>query len=136
MPYASIPHLIMHHSARATYGASTRPTASEALLMIAEAGAQLDFALTKAGYDSPLLSSAPSSVAAFFQRANSMGALCMIEASAPQGHNRDDFCAMFKEALKMIESGELPGLDRNSDQSRPRFDDGATPPFFTRTMWL
>lgn len=104
--------------------------------MINEAGAQLDFALTKGGYDSPLLSSAPSSVAAYFQRANSYGALCMIESSAGQGHNRNDFCAMFKEACKMISEGELPGLDKDPDQSRPRFDDGASPPFFTRTMWL
>lgn len=136
MPYASIPHLIMHHAGRPSYGASTRPTASEALIMIAEAGAQLDFSLTKGGYDAPLLSNAPSSVAAFFQRANAMGALCMIESSAQQGHNRDDFCGMFKEACRMIENGELPGLDRNSEQSRPRFDDSASPPFFTRTMWL
>lgn len=104
--------------------------------MIAEAGAQLDFSLTKAGYDSPLLSSAPSSVAAFFQRANAYGALCMIESSAPQQHNKQDFCAMFKEACKMIETGELPGLDKNADQSRPRSDTGASPPFFTRLMWL
>lgn len=136
MPYASIPHLIMHHAARSTYGASTRPTASEALGMIAEAGAQLDFALTKAGYDSPLLSSAPSSVAAFFQRANAYGALCMIESSAGQQHNKTDFCAMFREAVKMIETGELPGLVKDEAQSAPRFDSSASPPFFTRLMWL
>lgn len=136
MAYASIPHLIMHHSARATYGASTRPTASEALLMIQEAAAQLDFSLTKGGYNSPLLSSSPSSVKAYFQRANSMGALCMIESSSPQGHNRDDFCSMFREACRMIENGELPGLERNAEQSNPRWSDSASPPFFTRTMWL
>lgn len=104
--------------------------------MLREAGAQLDFALVKGGYNSPLLSTAPSSVRAYFQRANAYGALCMIESSANQGHNRNDFCAMFREAVKMIETGELPGVARDEDQSRPRFDPTASPPFFTRTMNL
>lgn len=137
MAYASIPHLLAHHAGRATYTASSKPTASQAIMLIEEAAGQLNFALTQGGYDSPLLSSVGSSVKAFFQRANAMGALCMIESSAPQGHNRNDFCAEFKQALKMIATGELPGLDRDDAQSLPRFGFlDASPPFFTRDMNL
>lgn len=137
MAYASIPHLLAHHAGRATYTASSKPSASQAMVIIDEAAAQIDFALTQGGYDSPLLSSAPSSVKTFFQRANAMGALCAIETSAPQGHNRDDFCSEFKQALKMIAAGELPGLDRNDEQSLPRYGFlNPSPPFFSRDMSL
>lgn len=131
MAYASTIHLVYHHQARPTYNASTVPNAAAAAAFIDEAAAHLDFCLTKGGYDSPLSSSAPSSVKTFFQKANSMGALAMVEASAQQSHNADRFQTMFKEACKMIEQGQLPGLDRNSEESRPRYST-ASPPFFTR----
>jgi hypothetical protein len=127
MAYATTIHMILHHQARATYNASTVPNASAAAMFLDEAAAQLDASLARGGYDSPLLSSAPSSVKALFQKANAVGALAMGEASAQQGHNAERFQAMFKEALKMIEQGQLPGLDRNSDESLPRFGEPATP---------
>lgn len=135
MAYATIMHLVYHHQARPTYTPSSVPNASAAMMAIDEAAAELDFSLVRAGYDAPLLSSAPSSVKTFFQKANAYGALCMIERSAQVGHNENDFCGMFKEAKKMIENGQLPGLDKNEDESRPRFST-ATPPYFTRDMEL
>lgn len=122
MAYATIIHLIYHHQARATYSASTVPNASAAAMALDEAAAQLDFCLSNAGYDSPLLSSAPSSVKTFFQKANANGALAMLESSAGQSHNRDEFQSMFKEACKMIQAGQIPGLDRNSAEALPRYN--------------
>lgn len=136
MAYATVLHLTYHHPARATYSASTIPNASAVVMYLDEAAAELDFSLTKAGYDSPLLSSAPSSVKAFFQKANAMGALCMLESGAQQSHNRDQFCTMFREAKQMIETGQVPGLDKDDAESLPRFNGAATPPFFTRDMKL
>lgn len=134
MAYATIIHLVYHHQARASYGASTVPNASAAAMALDEAAAHLDFSLTKAGYDSPLAASVPSAVKTFFQRANAMGALAMLEVSAPQGHNRDDFQAMFKEALKAIESGQMPGMERSADESRPRANSPATA-YFSLDMY-
>jgi hypothetical protein len=133
MAYATITHVVMHHSARPTYTATSVPNVTAVGVFIDEAAAALDFALVRAGYDAPLLSSAPSSVKAYFQQANAYGALCMVERSAQVGHNENDFCAMFKEALKMIANGQLPGLDKNAEESQPRYS-LATPPFFSRDM--
>jgi hypothetical protein len=127
MAYATTLHMVLHHQARATYNASTIPNASAAAMFLDEAAAQIDFALTRGGYDSPLVSSAPSSVKTLIQKANAYGALAMSEASAQQSHNAEKFQAMFKEALKMMEQGQLPGMDRNSEESRPRFGEPATP---------
>lgn len=132
MAYATITHLLYHNPARPTYTPTSVPNASAAAMYIDEAAAELDFALTRGGYDSPLLSSAPSSVKAFFQKANAYGALWMIESGAQVSHNRDEYQSFFTSALKTITQSELPGLDRNSEQSIPRFNGGATPPFFTR----
>lgn len=131
MAYASITHLVWHHSARPTYSASSVPNASAAAMALDEASAELDFALTAAGYDAPLLSSAASSVKAFFQKAAAYGALSMIENSAQVGHNESDFTSHFNRALKTIKNGELPGLDKNADQSLPRFGVPAASAFFT-----
>lgn len=136
MAYATLFHLNYHHSARPTYTASTIPNASAAVMALDEASSELDFVLVRAGYDAPLLSATPSSVKTFFQKANSYGALCIMERSSQVSHNEGDFCAMFKEAKKMIETGQLPGLSKNADESLPRWDAGATPPFFTRDMNL
>lgn len=134
MAYATLYHLVYHHPARPTYTGTSVPNASAAAMALDEASSELDFSLAFAGYDSPLLSSAPSSVKAFFQKANAMGALCMIEAGAQVGHNQSDFCTEFNRARKTIEKGELPGLDKQADQSNPRWSTSATPPFFTRDM--
>jgi hypothetical protein len=135
MAYASVTHVVAHHPARRTYTASTVPNLTEVAMYLDEAAADLDFSLAKAGYDSPLSSSVASAVKAYFQKANAMGALCMLESGAQQSHNRDDFCAMFREAKKMIEAGQIPGLDKNDDESLPRYSAG-TPPYFTRDMEL
>lgn len=132
MAYATITHLLYHNPARPTYTATSVPNASAAVMYLDEAAAELDFALTRGGYDSPLLSSAASSVKAYFQKANAYGALWMIESGAQVGHNRDEYQSFFVNALKLISNSELPGLDRNAEQSIPRFDGSATPPFFTR----
>lgn len=136
MAYATLYHLTYHHSARATYTASSVPNASAAVMCLDEAAGEIDFSLTKGGYDAPLLSSAPSAVKAFFQKANAYGALWMLEASAQQSHNRDAFATMFHEAKQMIETGQIPGMDKNDEESLPRFAPGATPPYFTRDMRL
>lgn len=136
MAYATISHVVGHHPARRDYTASTIPNASQVAMLLDEIAAELDFSLAKAGYDSPLLSSSPSSVKAFFQKANSMGVLCALESGAQQSHNRDDFCSMYRNAQKMIENGQVPGLDKNDDESLPRYSAAASPPFFTRDMEL
>lgn len=139
MAYATLSHVVAHHPARWPSGAitgSSVPNASQVALLLDEASTDLDWALAKGGYDSPLLSSAASSVKAFFQKANAVGALCMLESGAQVEHNRADFCGMFKEAKKMIETSQIPGLDKNDDESLPRFDPSASPPYFTRDMEL
>lgn len=139
MAYATLSHVVAHHPARWPSGAitgSSVPNASQVALLLDEAAAELDFSLARAGYESPLLSSVPSSVRAFFQKANAQGALCMLESGAQQEHNRNDFCAMFREAKKMIESGQIPGLDKDDAESLPRYDISGTPPYFTRDMCL
>lgn len=138
MAYASIIHVVAHHPARPTYTATSVPNASYVAMMIDEAAAVLDFALTKGGWDSPLLSSAPSSVKAFFQMANSYGAISMIEPGAQASHNRSTFYEMWQSAVKMIEIGQLPGMDKNPDESLPRYgrDSCGSGPFFHRGMIL
>lgn len=134
MAYATIFHLVYHHSARPTYTGSSVPNASAAVMALDEAAAELDFSLERAGYDNPLSSSVPSSVKTFFQKANAYGALCIIERSAQVSHNENDYCAMFKEAKKMIETGQIPGLDKDDAESLPRYGTGASPPYFSRDM--
>lgn len=134
MAYATVFHVVAHHPARRDYTASTIPNASQVVMLLDEVSAELDFCLEKAGYDSPLLSSAPSSVKAFFQKANSMGVLCALESGAQQSHNRDDFCSMYREMKKAIESQQLPGLDKDDEESLPRYSSSASPPYFTRDM--
>lgn len=138
MAYASVYHVVAHHPARPTYTATSVPNASYVAMLVDEASAELDFSLTKGGYDAPLLSSAPSSVKAFMQKANAYGAIAMIEPGAQASHNRDSFNAMWKSAKDMIENGELPGMDRNDAESLPRFapDSGGSGPIFSRDMCL
>lgn len=140
MAYASIYHVVAHHPARPTYTATSVPNASYVAMLVDEAGAELDFALVRGGWDSPLLSSAPSSVKAFFQRANAYGAISMIEPGAQVSHGRNTFYEMWTAAKKMIENGQLPGMERNSAESLPRSarDPGAAAsgPFFDFDMWL
>jgi alpha-beta hydrolase superfamily lysophospholipase len=136
MAYASITHVIAHHAGRPSYTASTRITTTHVAQFLDEASAELDFHLVKGGYDVTLLSSAPSAVKAFFQKANADGALCMIERSAPQGHNESDFCQAFRSACKLIETGQLPGLEKNADESLPRYNAGAASMYFFRDMEL
>lgn len=137
MAYASIPQLIAHHPARwpsQIISATHVPNSSQVLILIDEISGELDWSLTKGGYDAPLLSSAPSAVKVFFQKANCDGVLCHIESGAQQEHNRADFCGAFKEAKKMIETGQIPGMDKNDDESLPRYEASASPPYFTRDI--
>lgn len=139
MAYATHSHVVAHHPARWPSGAITAssvPNASQVSVLLDESSTLLDWALVKGGYDAPLLSSAPSTVKTFFQSANANGALCMLESGAQVEHNRADFCGLFREARKMIETGQIPGLDKNDDESRPRYDPSASPPYFTRDMVL
>jgi hypothetical protein len=135
--YASIYHIVAHHPARPTYTATSVPNASYVAMLIDEAAAELDFSLTKGGYDAPLLSSAPSSVKAFMQKANSYGAIAMIEPGAQASHNQTSFMAMWNAAKQMIENGELPNMDRNDAQSMPRMGtSSASGPIFSIDMCL
>jgi hypothetical protein len=136
MAYASITHVQAHNAGRGAYTSSTKPTASQVVQFIDEAAGEIDIALAAGGYNVPLPSSVPSSVAAYLQKTNAYGALCFIESSAQVSHNRDDYCSMFKQALKMFERGRLPGLEKDSDVGLPRGDATATPPYFTRDMQL
>lgn len=120
MAYASITHVVAHHPARPTYTATSVPNASFVAMLIDEAAGELDFCLTQGGWDAPLLSSAPSSVKAFFQRANAYGAISMIEPGAQVSHNRGNFYDMWTSAKKMIVSGQLPGMEKNAAESLPR----------------
>jgi hypothetical protein len=137
MAYASITHVVAHHPARPTYTATSVPNVTHVAIMIDEAAAALDFALVKGGWDAPLLSSAPSSVKAYFQMANAYGAISMIEPGAQASHNRSTFYDLYKSALKMVETGQLPGMDRNDAESLPRHAlDPAVPsgPLFSYDM--
>lgn len=139
MAYASIIHVVAHHPARPTYTATSVPNASFVAMMLDEAAGALDFALTQGGWDAPLLSSAPSSVKVYLQMANAYGAISMIEPGAQASHNRGNFYDMWKSALKMIETGQLPGMDRNDAESLPRSGrDPGVPsgPFFSYDMNL
>lgn len=139
MAYASLPHVVAHHPARWPSGVITAthiPNANQVTVLLDEIAADLDFTLVQAGYEAPLLSSAPSAVSAFFQRANALGVLCMLESGAQQEHNRADFCGMYAEAKKMIRTGQIPGIDKDDAESLPRYEASASPPFFTRDMEL
>lgn len=137
MAYASISHVVAHHPARPTYTASSVPNVTHVGIMIDEAAGALDFALVRGGWDAPLLSSAPSSVKAFFQMANAYGAIAMIEPGAQASHNRSTFYDMWKSALKMIEAGQLPGMEKNPEESLPRYGSNyPSGPMFSRDMDL
>lgn len=137
MAYASITHVIAHNSARGTYTANTKPNVTAVTQFIDEAAGAIDFALTQAGYVSPLTGAGvPSSVQVFLQNTNAMGALCSIEKSAQVGHNEEKFCAVFKDNLKTIRTGQLPGVEKDASESLPRQGPVASPPYFTRDMDL
>lgn len=137
MAYASITHVVAHHPARPTYTATSVPNASFVNMLIDEAAAELDFCLIQGGWDAPLLSSAPSSVKTFFQRANAYGAISMIEPGAQVSHNRGNFYDMWTSAKQMIITGQLPGMDRNDAESRPRSGPAsASGPIFSIDMQL
>jgi hypothetical protein len=68
--------------------------------------------------------------------ANAYGAISMIEPGAQASHNRGNFYDMWRSAVKMVESGQLPGMEKNSEESLPRYgaDSCGSGPMFTRDM--
>lgn len=136
MAYASQFHVETYTPGRAPYDGNTKPSASMVLQLLAEATADIEGELVRAGYAIPI----PASATVAFQIVQSACAKCAaaaIEETAPTSddNTRKRLLAMCENAKKMIRAGELPGLDKDDDQSRPRDGFSATP-FFTRDMAL
>lgn len=136
MSYATISHVEARNTARPAFTATSRPNISQVAQYIQETAAEVDAALTDGGYSAPVdMALVPSTVQMRLQYINSVGAAYHAEASAQTSVKREEFQQMWQSALKMLRSGELPGMPKDSAQSLPRTNPVATP-FFQRDMEL
>jgi hypothetical protein len=127
--YATVSHVEAYCPARAPFSSSTKPTASQVAIFIEDATIEVEDHLLKAGYPVPVPSTATYAFR-FMQGAVAKGAAYFVEETAPTSNKRDTAHAMYQSALKMIDDGELVGLDKETDQAFPRYGfDVATPAF-------
>jgi hypothetical protein len=75
-----------------------------------------------------------SSALLFLQSANAVGACWMIERSSQASDREKDFEMAYKAALKMIEDKGVPGLDKSSNLSLPRYGPRGASPMFWATQ--
>lgn len=128
--YATISHVEAFCVVRAPFGDDTQPSASQVAMYIEDATIEVEDALLKAGYDTPVPPTA-SYAFRFLQGAVAKAAAYLVEENAPTSNRRDATKQMRDSALKMIADGELIGLEKNIAQAGPRWNLPTATPAFT-----
>lgn len=136
MAYCDITHVEARNVGRAPYSASTRPTASQVSIFIAQAAAEMDTALTEGGYSVPIATDVASMVTLRLQQINALGANYFIEQSAQVSHHLEDWEQQWEKALAMMRCGEFAPLLQDSDTSLPRYAPACGSPMFSIDMEL
>jgi len=116
MPYAAVSDVAALNVGRATYSATTKPTASQVALYLTWTAAELDATLRGAGYDTPVPTTADEAYA-LLTAMNAMGAACLVERSAQNSPDRDTWCAAYIAGKELLATLELPGLDKGDGGS-------------------
>lgn len=135
MAYATVADVQQLNTGR-TFGASTKPTASQVMDYLEQTAAVLDGILRGQGYTVPVPTTATAALKTL-ELYNAQGAACLVEQGAPSTKpDRDGVsaCAMWAQACKMLKSGAIElEIPRDAAEANPRYNACATP-FFSRTL--
>lgn len=134
MAYATLFHVEGKNPVRGKFSPNSKPTATQVLGFLDEAGGIMDTVLRQANYTVPFdFSSIATSTQFVLQNANAVGAAYMAEWAAPVSDRRKEFEDMWESAQRMLKTMDLD-IPRTPGESQPRGNKNATPPFFTRDM--
>lgn len=136
MGYATVIDVETYAPARAPFSGRTVPAATTVAAMLIDVSRDIDHELVQAGYAIPLDAGA-STALEFLRVACAKCAAAVVEETAPTAtkESREAARAMCDRAMKMVRDGELPGVDRDEQQSMPRSGFSATS-YFQRDMRL
>lgn len=124
MPYATVYQVAARNAARGTYTANTIPTASQVVEFLVESAAQVDAWLYNGGYAAPFDAAIASGAIGttgqvLLQRWNIIGAALMVEQSAQQPMELDQFQKLWDEVKAATTNHDLP-LPLTAGKSFPR----------------
>lgn len=136
MAYATVFHVAGLNPARPITGTSL-PSATNVVQYIDECAGVIDAKLSGIGYVTPISpTAAPSSALMLLQQVNAVGAAYMVESSAQTSAKLDQFKKMWDEALLMLATSSLPGVDKLGASGVPRQSIPAASAFFSMDMEL
>lgn len=137
MAYCNITHVEARNVGRGPYSTTTKPTASQVSLYICDAAADIDFALSQGGYNAPIGTvGTPTATWNALRSINSLGASFYIENAAQTSDRRDGMAKAWEAALEMLRSTRLPGMEKESDLSLPRYKPSCGSPLLSIDMSL
>lgn len=134
---ASVGSVEAYAPARAPFSSTTKPSASQVFQLLQDAAADVAGVVVRAGYDWPI---DPTATLALRQVDSAVAqcAWALVESTAPT-RDTDSLKAaqkMCEAAQKMIADGQLPGINKNAAESRPRAGYNATAAYITKGMCL
>jgi hypothetical protein len=135
--YATVSHIETYHPARAPFTNNTKPSATQVAGVISDVEADVHVALVAAGYAVPV-SPAASDAFLFLRSCVARIAADRVERIAPSSPDVAQYARMAEAAWKALNADdlELPGVDKDSDQTRVRFSRPVPTALFTRDMDL
>lgn len=132
--YASTIDVAAIDSARATYSATSKPSASQVHRIIGMIEGEVNAILRHQGYALPIPTTATYSLD-FLRAVTAKGAMALIEQSAVTSDRRGDARAMWQEAKSMLKSTELDA-PKDPDSSLMRWAPQGATPFISRDTEL
>lgn len=116
MAYAT-PSTVAGFDTGREFGPNDKPSTDQLSGYIDQTAAVLDGILRKRGYTVPVASATATSAFALLAHYNALGAICMVERSAPTSGGKDqNWCALWADAQAMLLSGDVE-LDAPIDTS-------------------
>lgn len=137
MAYATVSH-VQALAAPLVFTASSQPTTDQVAGFLTQTAAVLDGILTAKAYSLPIATTATAALEALeLYNAQGAGALALRSNPNSPKDRRDAADKAWELAQKMLKDGtvELPGLARDTGQSRVRIGSNPTA-MFTRNMAL
>ena len=118
-------------AAQRSFTATSRPSASQVVVMLEEAAAVIDSVLAARGWPTPVPASAPRALQ-LVRHANAVGAWWMVEVSAAASPHREEAWRAWQQQLEQLRTVELPDLPRNISQVGEARGMFPASPLFTR----
>ncbi|MGH2954881.1 MAG: hypothetical protein ACRD2Z_09745 [Thermoanaerobaculia bacterium] len=125
MAFATVADVHQLNTGRATYTASSKPTASQVIDWLEQTGAAIEGILRQRGYSVPVPTTATSALK-YLEKCNALGAAALVEQGAQASDRRDQAVALWRECYKALSDGTID-LDAPSDANGGAVEFAAVP---------